>query len=174
MLRPYQMNLSKGDMQEIGRVAAWSSMLDTAMEVSIWLLLDVPRPEARQMTHGMNADRRRQWLVLLSKSNRLDNAKRATIEGLLTQIAEAIQDRNKVIHGLWHIGSDGLPWAAKYSDKGNLTFHKRLDAPLIHPIAEEAKRLACELAEWNEALEPGSMSSSFPQIPPQPVPGQTP
>jgi hypothetical protein len=168
MLTPFQVNLSKDDIHQCGRVAVWSSMLDTAMEVSIWLLLGLPRPEARKMTHGMNADRRRQWLALLSKSKRLTKTNRARLEKIVTEIEEALKERNRVVHGLWHIGSDGAPWAAKYNEKGNLTFHERLDAPLI-PIAEKNKKLAVRLAEWNDAFEPGSMSASFPKIPSKPV-----
>jgi len=168
MFTPYRLNLKNDDMRAAGRVAVWSSLLDTAMEVTIWLVLDVPRPEARRMTHGMNADRRRQWLLLLAKSKRLTKEQRENLEAILKGIGAALQERNKVIHGLWHVGPDGHPWAAKYSDKGKLTFHQRLDAPLIDPIAETAKALACELAIWNDALEPGAMSSSFPKIPSQP------
>jgi hypothetical protein len=137
-------------------------MLDTAMEVSIWLLLDLPRPQARKMTHGMNAERKRQWLDILSANTRLSNAQRDELRAIADEIGEALRERNRVVHGL---GSDGAPWAAKYNEKGNLTFHRRLDAPLIRPIAQRNKKLAVRLAKWNEALEPEAMSSSFPKIP---------
>jgi hypothetical protein len=165
MLKPFEMNLSKEDIHQAGRVAVWSSMLDTAMEVSIWLLLDLPRPEARRMTYPMEADQKRQWLELLAKSHRLSTAQRDSLTSILSNIRSALENRNRVVHALWHIGEDGKPWAAKYNTKGNLTFHKRLDAPLIRPIAEENKQLAIKLAEWNDALEPGSMSASFPKKP---------
>jgi hypothetical protein len=168
MLKPFEMNLGKEDIREAGRVAVWSSMLDTTMEVSIWLLLDLPKPEARQLTHTMQADRKRQWLKILLKSKRLSVVQRTSLEKIVSEIGAVIGDRNVVIHGLWHIGPDGKPWAAKYSDKGAITFHKRMDQKSIHPIAEQVKALAIRLAEWNEALEPGAMSSSFPKIPSQP------
>ena len=164
MLKPFRMNLSKGDMYECGRVAVWSAMLDTAMEVSVWLLLDVPRPEARKMTQEMSASRKRAWLELLAKSKVLKPTARTALESIVSEIGPALEKRNRVVHGLWHIGADGAPWAAKYSAKGRLTFHERLDAPLLKPIAEKNKELAIKLAEWNEALEPGSMSESFPKI----------
>lgn len=61
-------------------------MLDTAMEVSIWLLLDLPRPQARKMTHGMNAERKRQWLDILSANTRLFNAQRDELRAITDEI----------------------------------------------------------------------------------------
>ena len=168
MLKPFEINLSKEDIRACGRVAVWGSMLDTAMEVSIWLLLDVPRPEARKITHSMLADRKRTWLELLASSKRLKPTSRASLQAIISQLGPAIVARNRVVHGLWHIGPDGTPWCAKYNEKGNLTFNKQLNAQSIHPIAETTKKLAVRLAEWNEALEPGSMSSSFPKKPVKP------
>lgn len=85
-------------------------MLDTAMEVAIWLLLDVPKPDARRLTHGMQADRKRQRLEILARSKRLTSSQRDNLESILAKIKVAIPDRNIVIHGLWHIGPDGNPW----------------------------------------------------------------
>jgi len=50
MLTPFRVNLSKDDMYQCGRVAVWSTMLDTAIEVSIWLLLDLPPWSVRAST----------------------------------------------------------------------------------------------------------------------------
>lgn len=166
MQKEFNINLSEKDIYACGRVAVWSSMLDTTMEVAIWTLLDLPKPAARKLTHGMKADHKRQWLAILSKNKSLPSDQRAGLEDIIDQIKAALEDRNRVVHGLWHIGPNGDPWSAKYNKKGNLTFHHPLDRDLIWPIAEQSKLAARRLAIWINARDPQALSAAFPKINP--------
>ena len=165
MRDPFPMNLNKEDVRQCGRVAVWSAMLDTAMEVTIWLLCGLPRPDARRSTVGLMADQKRQRLEgILQSCSGLTSDQRKDLAEILKDVADALKERNRVIHALWHIGADGAPWAAKYDKKGQLIFHDRFDTPFVKPIAERNKQLAIRLARWNNAFEPNVMSSYYPPV----------
>ena len=164
MQQEFPMNLNPEDIYACGRVAVWSSMLDTTMEVAIWSLLNLPKPSARKLTHGMNANRKREWLAILSSAPSLTSAQKEDLSNIVEQIKGILGDRNCVIHGLWHIGPDGTTWAAKFNEKGRLTFHHLLDKSLIQPIADQTKLAARHLAQWINARDPMALASAFPKI----------
>ena len=138
-------------------------MLDTMMEVAVWHLLDLPLMTARSITQGMNADRKLTWLKVLAEKSTLTPAERVGLAGILGQIKANLEWRNRVIHGLWHIGDNGRPWVAKFNEKGKLTWHGALAEAEIQPIAGRIKKLANELADWLSRRDPAILDAAFPR-----------
>ena len=164
MQREFQINLKQDDIYACGRVAVWGSMLDTTMEIAIWTLLDLPKPEARKLTHGMGAMQKMRWLDILCASHHLSSTEKRDLRKILNGIPSLLEERNLVIHGLWHIGPDDEPWAAKYNKEGKLSFHDRLNEDLVQPIANDIKILARRLAQWIMKRDPSALSETFPRI----------
>ena len=160
----FDINLQRDDIYACGRVAVWGSMLDTMMEVAIWTLLDLPKPETRKLTHGMGAKQKQQWLDILCASRHLTPTEKSDLRDILKSLPTALEERNLVIHGLWHIGPDNEPWAVKYTKDGKRSFHDRLNAELVQPIADDIKVLARRLAQWITKRDPLALSGTFPKI----------
>jgi hypothetical protein len=127
--------LSAKDLAGIGSVIVESTLCELIVEKIIWALCGLKPEQGKFLTDRMQLDKRLELIGDLWKPA-LDDAKRATLTKLISDLKETNNDRNIIVHGHWVLQMVGTE-DADTSPEGILNGRGWLTPP--SPVAQKRK-----------------------------------
>ncbi|MCC6470781.1 MAG: hypothetical protein IT563_20870 [Alphaproteobacteria bacterium] len=140
----------------LGRVMAQATALEAAIDTAIFRLLQVPEPIGRIMTTRRDITDKIKRLKALCGAVVTEEDPPGRISQILGNAKAAIEDRNKLTHGLWALSEEGLPRAHRYEIGRHHLEHNSDDwtAEKIQAVANSLENAAGDVVDLLRILEP--------------------
>ncbi|MGH8803641.1 MAG: hypothetical protein ACREXN_02745 [Polaromonas sp.] len=147
--------LTKDQLAAIGSLAIESTYCEQWVENLIWFLCKLEEPQGKQFTQNIQMKSRLELLCNLGKPLLASESEKTEFVSLISQLKEANNDRNTIIHGSWGTATKNLLTVMREGPENHspaIVTKRRPNKPPITMQATDIEKAAVRIADLTGQL----------------------